>query len=140
MPSEVHRRTFLQLLALAGAGSVAGSVALPGLAEAGTGFPLVSRGKAATIVVGSGDLPGVRRVVGDLAADVERVTGVRPAVSFDVVPAHGPVVLVGTLGHSPLIDDLVAAGKLDVSGIAGKWETSLEQVVDHPLPGVDARS
>ncbi len=129
MPSEVHRRAFLQLLALAGAGSVA----LPGLAEAGTGFPLVSRGKAATIVVGSGDFPGVRRVVGDLAADVERVTGVRPAVSFDVVPAHGPVVVVGTLGHSALVDGLVAAGKLDVTGIAGKWETSLSQVVDGRL-------
>jgi hypothetical protein len=129
VPSEVHRRTFLQLLALAGAGSAV----LPGLAEAGTGFPLASRGRAATIVVGSGDLPGVRRVAGDLAADVERVTGVRPAVSFDVVPPHGPVVLVGTLGHSPLVDDLVAAGKLDVTGIAGKWETSLSQVVDGRL-------
>lgn len=128
MSSEVHRRTFLQLMALAGAGSVA----LPGLAEAGTGFPLVSRGKAATIVVAAGDLPGVRRVAGDLAADVERVTGVRPAVT-DVVPAHGPVVLVGTLGHSPLVDALVASGRLDVDGVAGKWETSLSQVVDGRL-------
>lgn len=128
MPSEVHRRAFLQLLAVAGAGSAA----LPGLAEAGTGFPLVSRGKAATIVVSPGDLPGVRRVVGDLAADVERVTGVRPVVA-EVVPADGPVVLVGTLGHSPLVDSLVAAGRLDVRGIAGKWETSLSQVVDGRL-------
>lgn len=128
MPSEVHRRAFLQLMALAGAGSAA----LPGLAEAGTGFPLVSRGTAATIVVSAADLPGVRRVVGDLAADVERVTGVRPAVS-NVVPDHGPVVLVGTFGHSPLVDGLVAAGKLDVTGIAGKWETSLSQVVDGQL-------
>lgn len=129
MPSEVHRRAFLQLLALAGAGSAA----LPGLAEAGSGFPLVAGKKAATIVVSSGDHPGVRRVAGDLAADVERVTGVRPAVSFDVVPADGPVVLVGTLGHSPLVDSLVAAGRLDVGGIAGKWETSLSQVVDGRL-------
>jgi hypothetical protein len=127
--SEVHRRTFLQLLAAAGAGTAV----LPGTAEAGTGFPLVARGKAATIVVSSGDRPGVRRVVGDLAADVERVTGVRPAVSVDVVPAHGPVVLVGTLGHSPLVDDLVTAGRLDVTGVAGKWETSLSQVVDGRL-------
>ncbi|WP_370963105.1 glycosyl hydrolase 115 family protein [Amycolatopsis sp. cg9] len=128
MPSEVHRRAFLQLLAVAGAGSAA----LPGLAAAGTGFPLVSRGKAATIVVSPGDLPGVRRVAGDLAADVERVTGVRPAVS-GVVPEHGPVVLVGTFGHSPLVDSLVSAGRLDVGGIAGKWETSLSQVVDGRL-------
>ena len=26
--------------------------------------------------------------------------------------------------------------KLDVHGIAGRWETSLVQVVQHPLPGV----
>ena len=30
-----------------------------------------------------------------------------------------------------------ATGKLDVTGIEGKWETSLEQVVPNPLPGVD---
>ncbi|MGW4522395.1 glycosyl hydrolase 115 family protein [Amycolatopsis sp. NPDC004378] len=127
MPSEVHRRAFLRLLALAGAGS-----AVPDSASAGTGFPLVSRGTAATIVVSPGDLPGVRRVAGDLAADVERVTGVRPAVS-DVVPADGPVVLVGTLGHSPPVDSLVAAGRLDVREVAGKWETSLSQVVGGQL-------
>jgi hypothetical protein len=45
-------------------------------------------------------------------------------------------VLVGTIGRSPLVDGLVSAGKLDVTGIAGKWETSLEQVVANPLAGV----
>ena len=35
-----------------------------------------------------------------------------------------------------LFDRLVATKRLDVSGIAGKWETSIEQVVRHPLPGV----
>jgi Glycosyl hydrolase family 115/Gylcosyl hydrolase family 115 C-terminal domain len=45
-------------------------------------------------------------------------------------------VLIGTIGHSPLIDRLVRSGKLDVDGIAGKWETSLQQVVANPLPGI----
>ena len=45
-------------------------------------------------------------------------------------------MILGTLGRSPLVDELVAAGKLDVRGIAGKWETSLEQVVENPMPGV----
>ena len=45
-------------------------------------------------------------------------------------------MLVGTIGKSPLIDNLVAAAKLDVTAIAGKWETSLQQVVQNPLPGV----
>ena len=100
-------------------------------------FPLVAGGKAAPIVVSSSDHAGVVRVVNDLQADVKRVTGVQPAVSADQIPADAKeIVLVGTIGTSPLIDGLVAAHKLDVSGIAGKWETTLEQVVSNPLPGV----
>ncbi|MGW0807324.1 glycosyl hydrolase 115 family protein [Nonomuraea sp. NPDC002799] len=99
-------------------------------------FPLVAAGRAAPIVVNAGDHAGVVRVVDDLRADVERVTGVRPVVSRDVIPRQDDVVLVGTIGRSPLIDGLISAGKLDVSGIAGKWETSLEQVVQNPVPGV----
>jgi hypothetical protein len=127
---------------------VATAVAAPGAAAAGAddgyisfsatpgGFPLVAGGKAAPIVVSASDLPGVVRAVGDLQADIERVTGVKPAVATDEVPALSDVVLVGTIGKSPLVDKLVDAGKLDVSAIAGKWETSLEQVVQDPMPGV----
>ncbi|MFG1806776.1 glycosyl hydrolase 115 family protein [Streptomyces sp. NPDC049040] len=103
-------------------------------------FPLVAAGTATPLVVSADDHGGVVRVAGDLAADLERVTGVRPRVSVlpaGTRPADRQIVLIGTIGRSPLIDALVAAGRLDVSGIAGKWETSLEQVVDHPLPGVD---
>ncbi|WP_181777319.1 glycosyl hydrolase 115 family protein [Amycolatopsis pittospori] len=126
----VHRRDFLRLLAVLGAGTAF----TPGVAEAAPGgFPLVARGKAATLVVGSGDFPGVRRVAADLRADIERVTGVRPDLVYDRPPDSGPVVLIGTLGRSPLVDDLVADRKLDVTGIAGKWETSLSQVVDGGL-------
>jgi hypothetical protein len=99
-------------------------------------FPLVADGRAAPLVVSASDYPGVTRVVNDLQADVERVTGIKPAVSLDQVPTRSDVVIVGTMGRSPLIDGLVSAGKLDVSGIAGHWETSLEQVVRDPLPGV----
>ncbi|MFK3979252.1 glycosyl hydrolase 115 family protein [Micromonospora sp. NPDC050397] len=99
-------------------------------------FPLVSGGRAAPLVVSASDFPGVVRVVNDLQADIQRVTDVRPGVSVDTVPRTGEVVLVGTLGRSPLIDRLVANGKLDVTGLAGKWETSVQQVVRDPLPGV----
>ncbi|WP_433473922.1 glycosyl hydrolase 115 family protein [Spirillospora sp. CA-142024] len=99
-------------------------------------FPLVEEGKAAPLVVSAADHAGVVRVVGDLRSDIERVTGVKPAVARDGAPSGQDVVIVGTIGQSPLIDRLVKSGKLDVKGIAGKWETTLEQVVDHPMPGV----
>jgi hypothetical protein len=47
------------------------------------------------------------------------------------------VVLVGTIGRSPLVDGLIAAGKLDVTGVRGRWETSLQTVVERLMPGVD---
>lgn len=77
------------------------------------------------------------RVAGDLQSDIERVTGVRPVLSHGAAPRGREITIIGTVGRSPLIDGLVARGKLDVSAIRGKWETSLQTVVDHPLPGVD---
>ena len=95
-------------------------------------FPLVG----APLVVSAGDHAGVIRVVDDLQADIAAVTGVKPAVGHDKVPGGRDPVLIGTIGKSPLIDRLVAAGKLDVRGIAGMWETTVQQIVEHPLPGV----
>src|SRR3954447_15118910 len=105
-------------------------------APVGHGFPLVANHRAAPIVVDSGDYPGVVRAVGDLQTDVERVSGVRPVVAPDAVPAGSMPVIVGTLGRSRLVDRLVAQRKIDVSAIAGRWETTLEQVVERPLPGI----
>jgi Glycosyl hydrolase family 115/Gylcosyl hydrolase family 115 C-terminal domain len=99
-------------------------------------FPLVAGGRAAPVVVSTQDFPGVVRVAGDLQTDLEKVSGVRPNIVTDQVPARDDVVIVGTIGRSPLINALVASGKLDVRGIAGKWETSLEAVVTDPMPGV----
>src|SRR4051794_21998099 len=86
-------------------------------------FPLVG----APVVVDPDDHPGVVRVAADLRADIERVTGVRPG---GALARERDVVLVGTIGRSALIDGLVATGKLDVSGVRGRWETSLQTVVE----------
>jgi Glycosyl hydrolase family 115/Gylcosyl hydrolase family 115 C-terminal domain len=98
---------------------------------------LVAQGHAANIYVDANDFPGVVRAAHDLQADMERVSGVTPQVSGDWTIARGTVVFVGTLGKSALIDWLVREKKLDVTAIAGKWESTLVQVVEKPLPGVD---
>ncbi|MFF5436855.1 glycosyl hydrolase 115 family protein [Streptomyces achromogenes] len=118
-----------------GSGAVSGAgeglrVTDPGSYISFTGgvFSLVG----APVVVSQEDHPGVVRVAGDLRDDLARVTGVRPGTTIGRFP-----VLVGTIGRSPLIDGLIRSGKLDVSGVRGKWETSLQTVVDHPMPGVE---
>ncbi|HEY0805103.1 MAG TPA: glycosyl hydrolase 115 family protein [Pseudonocardiaceae bacterium] len=142
--AEFARRRFLALMALVSGGIGASAIAAPtARAESyldhrpGLGrFPLVAGGRAAPLVVSGSDYPGVVRAVRDLSADVNRVTGVTPEVVLDQPPGHQNIVLVGTIGRSPLIDHLIESGKLDVSGIAGNWETSLEQVIANPMPGV----
>jgi hypothetical protein len=53
------------------------------------------------------------------------------------LPPAANLVLIGTLGQSPPIDQLVAAGRIDADGLAGAWESFVIQTVDQPFPGVD---
>jgi hypothetical protein len=98
---------------------------------------LVHGGRAANLFVDPADHAGVLRAAGDLQADIERVSSVRPALSKSVAAQGADVVLIGTLGKSALIDRLVQSGALDVSSIKDKWEGWLVQTVVRPLPGVE---
>ena len=100
-------------------------------------FKLVAAGGAATIWVAAEDYQVAKLAAGDLAKDVERVTGVRAAVRSAAAGLGPHAVLIGTLGHSPILDGLAGQGKLDVAEIRGKWETFLLTVVRQPLPGVE---
>jgi len=100
-------------------------------------FPLETNGKAAPLYASAQDWPGVVRAAKDLQADINRVTSVTPTLTTDKAPTGKEVVLIGTIGKSPLIDQLVRDKKLDVSGVAGKWEVFVEQIVEKPMPGVD---
>jgi hypothetical protein len=104
--------------------------------NAGGSFPLVEASAAAAVYVDSGDYAGVVRAAGDLVADVARVTGATPAMARDEKGLGANAVLAGTIGKSALIDRLIREGKIDTSGIKGKWEAFLIQVVARPLPGV----
>ena len=46
-------------------------------------------------------------------------------------------IIVGTIGQSSHIDQLIANGKLDVSDVRGKWEVFGMQVIDNPMEGVE---
>jgi hypothetical protein len=99
-------------------------------------FPLAHDGAAARLWVDAGDWPGVIRAARDLQADVQRVTGIEAGFSEASKPPAGDEVLIGTIGRSPIIDRLIREHRIDASDIRGKWEATLTQVVNHPLPGV----
>lgn len=99
-------------------------------------FPLVAEGRVSALWYDASDHPGVVRALGDLQLDIERVTGQRPTLRTEQ-PKGSPVVLVGTLGKSRLIDGLVASGKLDATALRGKWECFVITSVASPFPGVE---
>ncbi|KAG6907340.1 hypothetical protein DXG01_009297 [Tephrocybe rancida] len=106
--------------------------------------PIVTNGAAAPILLSSDDWPGVQRAAADFAADVQRVTGVLPTLS-NVTSSTAAAkksksipIIVGTLGKSSLIAQVVNATKLDVSSIEGQWESFISREVKNPLPGIDS--
>src|SRR5512143_2188775 len=82
-------------------------------------FPLSVSGQPAPLYVSGKDFPGVLRVARLFQADIGRVTGTRPELFLDKLPAAKEIVLIGTLDHSPIIDRLVREGKLDITDLAG---------------------
>ena len=93
-------------------------------------FLLLQGDSFAQVMSDPSDDPAVKRAADNLSKDIARV-------SASPAPKAGPMpILVGTLGQSAMIDALVSAGKLDISGIGGKWEAFVQQVVDTPMAGV----
>ncbi|MCL2010040.1 MAG: glycosyl hydrolase 115 family protein [Synergistaceae bacterium] len=107
------------------------------------GFPLAAQNGAADIYVDtvkdSGNHIGISHAANNLAGDVEAVTGVKPARKENAAELSSFAVIAGSIGDSPVIDDLIKSGKLDVSRIKGKWESYTIAAVDDPVPGVVSR-
>jgi len=99
-------------------------------------FPIAHGNQAATIYFDEADWPGVIRAVKDLQSDIARVTGHTAKISSNSSRMTGNAIIVGTIGKSEIVDRLTRMGKVDVSPIAGKWESFFLEVVPNPLPNV----
>lgn len=99
-------------------------------------FPIVTeRGQCATFVTDSDDAEVVTTAAGAVAGDICLITGQTPALSNTLKDVKYPII-AGTVGSSSYIDELAAAGKIDVSEVKGKWEAYGLAVVDKPFKGV----
>ena len=100
-------------------------------------FPLAVNGRVAPIYAAEGDSETVRVAARAFADDVAKVTGTKPEMVQDDTAVRQPfVVIVGTIGNSPLLDQLRREGKIRTSGIEGRWESAVTAVVDRPFAGV----
>jgi hypothetical protein len=101
-------------------------------------FPIKNGNEATPLLLSSTDFPGVIRAVGDLQADIFKVTGIQPVLNLDKAPGAKQVIIVGTIGNSPLVDGLVAKKLIDASALKGKWEKFIIQTINNPMPGVES--
>src|SRR5258708_6950832 len=99
-------------------------------------FPIAQSGAAASIYVDSNDYAGVIRAAHDVGSDIARVTGDTAVLKQSNTGLGSHAIIIGTIGKSPAIDQLIRGGKINAAAIAGKWESFLIQVVLRPLPGV----
>lgn len=92
-------------------------------------FPLSD----ADIYTDSKDYHVVSITANMFADDVERVTGKRPHVAITGLVKSipkGVAVVVGTVGKSRLIDELIRQKSIDVSAVKGKWESYIVTTVN----------
>ncbi|WP_345952611.1 glycosyl hydrolase 115 family protein [Mucilaginibacter sp. PAMB04168] len=99
-------------------------------------FALSAAGKSAPLWVSTDDYAGVIRAVKDLQNDIDAVTHQKPHL-LNGTAAGKQLVIIGTIGKSTVIDQLIKNKKINVSGVTGKWETFVLQTVSKPMPGVD---
>ena len=99
-------------------------------------FPLVSKGKTASILVSKNDFSGVLKVAGHLENDIFQVSNLHPKRINTILEAQNFVVIIGTIGKSEIIDQLAKEGKIDANQLRGKWEKFTTQVVENPFKGI----
>ncbi|MBQ9120504.1 MAG: glycosyl hydrolase 115 family protein [Lachnospiraceae bacterium] len=113
-------------------------------------FRIIGGSGRAAIAVGDGDFLGIRHAADSLAEDICMVTGkeagVYPVTEDAILDADGKleefvagdegedadtIIIAGTIAH-PWIAELEQEGRLDLSGIEGKWECYHMEVIDQP--------
>lgn len=99
-------------------------------------FPLVCDGEPAALITDANDFDVVQVAALGLVRDVLAVTNVTPQL-LQALEARSSLVIIGTVGRNRWIDQLVEAEKLDVTDVAGQWETSVTAMVSSPFDGVD---
>ncbi len=99
-------------------------------------FPLVSKGKIASIFLDDKDYGGVLKVTGHLENDLFKVSDLRPKRIKKIAEAEDFVVIIGTLGKSKIINELARQGKIDAKALQGKWEKFTTQIAENPFKGI----
>ncbi len=124
---------FFALLGAAAPSRVA--AAEPFVTQDRSDFVWIAGSEALPLWVDPAEDKGVLRAVHNLQEDACRVTGITPEIVGEA--AGRRVVIVGSIGHSGPIRQLLRSGKLPAAELEGKREKFLIRTVSAPFEGVD---
>lgn len=101
-------------------------------------LPIVTANEVAVIVTDEADAQVVATAADCVAQDFNAVTGKALTTSHltTLLSHSSPLIIAGTVGQSPLVDGLIAKGKVDASQVSGKWEAYSLQMVEQPEQGI----
>lgn len=123
------------------------------------GFPLAGDGQNAVFIVDTDDAEVVSTASRCVIQDILTVTGKqleltkskslntrRTALRQDATLADSGgegigasyAIIAGTIGSSAILDELIASGKVDTTGLTGTWEAYSLQLVQNPADGIAA--
>ena len=99
-------------------------------------FALLDGQKCASLYYDEEDYLVVKKTAELFANDFKLVTGKELPHGSKPNVLSDNCIIVGTLGHSKVIDEMAAKGKVDTMGLKGRWESYGIQLVKKPLNGV----
>lgn len=100
-------------------------------------FSIVNAASTSKILYDSSEKKLIGKSAAFLADDIEKVTGKNSEVLSTIEEADGNIIIIGTIGNSRYIDELIETKKMDVDPILNEWERFIIQTVENPFPGVD---
>lgn len=107
------------------------------IADKQDAFVLAEGSFVTPLLVDDQETVAVKRSATALRQDINRVTGIMPVAFSQLTGDAKNRVIIGTIGHSCYIDQLIKEGKIDGTQLKGKREKFLIQTVQQPFPGVD---
>lgn len=76
---------------------------------------------------------GVKYCVNHLIYDIERVSGVKTEVVSNIEYPAEASIIIGTIGESVIIDNLISSKEIDENFLKGKWDAFLIQTVENNI-------
>lgn len=104
--------------------------------KAPNSLTLVQEGNPISILADKNDYEGVMISITNLQQDFKAVTGKAP-VLLNTVAGNKEVIIIGTIGKSRLIDELIKNGKINRKELAGKREKFIISTIDQPTKDID---